>query len=88
MGVPAFYRWCVAIGGHILRRIARPAVIRSAHYVSPPLLYTRALPRHLCPSILFARLCQKYGKCIEDCVEDPPGTDIEGPNPNGVEFDA
>lgn len=40
------------------------------------------------PSILFARLCQKYGKCIEDCVEDPPGTDIEGPNPNGVEFDA
>ena len=36
----------------------------------------------------FRWIAQKYPKIIEDCLEDPPGADIEGANPNGVEFDA
>jgi len=36
---------------------------------------------------LFRWLTAKYPKCLEDCIEDPDGADLDGANPNGVEFD-
>ena len=85
MGVPAFYRWCVAWRASAADDV-RPSLLRAAAVFL--LLNSAPFARSLCPPPPANRLSQKYGKCIEDCVEDPPGTDIEGPNPNGVEFDA
>ena len=59
-----------------------------------PILVNRHLTAMGVPAF-YRWLREKFGKCVEDCVEEEPMTvngvevpvNVRGPNPNGIEFD-